>query len=50
MLILFADDTNPYCSGKHLGDIVREINVEIDYIYQTKYPLMLTMPILSNSR
>ena len=33
MPILFADDTNLFCTGKNLGDIVNEINVEIDKIY-----------------
>ena len=33
MPILFADDTNLFCTGKNLGDIVNEINVEIDRIY-----------------
>ena len=31
--ILFADDTNLFCTGKNLADIVNEINVEIDKIY-----------------
>ena len=31
--ILFADDTNLFCTGKNLNDIVKEINVEIDKIY-----------------
>ena len=29
----FADDTNLFCIGKNLGDIVNEINVGIDKIY-----------------
>ena len=33
MPILFADDTNLFCTGKNLGDIVNEINVEIEKIY-----------------
>ena len=33
MPILFVDDTNLFCTGKNLGDIVNEINVEIDKIY-----------------
>ena len=31
--ILFADDTNLFCTGKNLNDILKEINVEIDKIY-----------------
>ena len=31
--ILFADDTNLFCTGKNLNDIIKEINVEIDKIY-----------------
>ena len=31
--ILFADDTNLFCTGKKLNDILKEINVEIDKIY-----------------
>ena len=31
--IVFADDTNLFCTGKNLNDIVKEINVEIDKIY-----------------
>ena len=31
--ILFADDTNLFCTGKNLSDIVKEINVELDKIY-----------------
>ena len=31
--ILFADDTNLFCTGKTLNDIVKEINVELDTIY-----------------
>ena len=30
---LVADDTNLFCTGKNLGDIVNEINVEIDKLY-----------------
>ena len=33
MPILFADDTNLFCNGKNLSDIVSEINMEIDKIY-----------------
>ena len=33
MPILFADDTNLFCTGKNFGDIVNEINMEIDKIY-----------------
>ena len=33
MPILFADDTNLFCNGKNLSDIVREINMETDKIY-----------------
>ena len=29
MPILFADDTNLFCTGKNLKDVVRQINVEI---------------------
>ena len=31
--ILFADDTNLFCTGKNLNDIVKELNVEIDKIF-----------------
>ena len=30
MPVLFADDTNLFCTGKNLSDLVNEINVEID--------------------
>ena len=30
---LFAADTNLFCTGKNLGDIVNEMNVEIDKKY-----------------
>ena len=33
MPILFANDTNIFGTGKNIGDIVNEINVEIDKIY-----------------
>ena len=33
MPILFADDTNLFCTGENFSDIVKEINVEIDKIY-----------------
>ena len=33
MPIICADDTNRFCTGKNLGDIANEINVEIDKIY-----------------
>ena len=33
MPILFTYDTNLFCTGKNLGEIVNEINVEIDKIY-----------------
>ena len=32
-LILFADDTNLFCTGKNLGDFIDEINEEIGKIY-----------------
>ena len=54
MPILFADDTNLFCTGKNLGDIVNEINVEIDMIYswwkQTNYHWMLRKLISCYSR
>ena len=33
MPILFTDDTQLFCTSKYLGDIVNEINVEMDKIY-----------------
>ena len=33
MPILFADDTNLFCTGKNLKDVVSQINVEIGKVY-----------------
>ena len=33
MPILFADDTHLFCTGKHLEDVVSQINVEIGKVY-----------------
>ena len=45
MPILFADNTNLFCTGKNLGDIVNEINVEIDktYSWVKSYKLSLNV-------
>ena len=33
MLILFADDTNLFCTGKNFKDIVSQIKIEIGTVY-----------------